>query len=200
MTDNTVSGIFGIRGTGKTSYLKGDKEFNLPGIFPVYQKKNMKVLIVDTFDHPKYRDITYLTPRKLVAFKEGIARTYVRPDQMPDLTRLICECNSLWNTLIVYEDAQKHQHKVLDRPTIRLIGDSKQKNMDIVFMFHNWFQAPKDLYLYLNYIEVFKTKDSPESRRESIQQAGYFDEAMSVYNEVKAHDSKYYHKFLDTGL
>ena len=81
---------------------------------------------------------------------------------------------------------------------MRLIGDSKQKNVDIIFMYHNWALAPKDLYRYLDFIEVFKTKDHPVVRKEDMP--GYYDDAVKVYNEVQAHPSNFYHKLINTDL
>jgi hypothetical protein len=81
---------------------------------------------------------------------------------------------------------------------MRLMGDSKQKNINIVYMYHNWALAPKDLYRYLDYIEIFKTKDTPAARKDDMP--GYFEEAMKIHTEVMKHPSLYYHKLLNTDL
>ena len=195
-TINTVSAIFGKRGTGKTVYLKGSEEFSQPGFIKAYLSKGMKVLIVDTFDHPSYRDIAIIKLELLSGWKKGVYRIFVRVEQMPDLCNLISE--TLWNTLLVFEDAHKHQCNKIDKSVMRLIGDSKQKNVDIIFMYHNWALAPKDLYRYLDFIEVFKTKDHPVVRKEDMP--GYYDDAVKVYNEVQAHPSNFYHKLINTDL
>lgn len=193
---NIVGAIFGMRGTGKTEYLKGNESLKLPGLIKSYIKKGMKVLIVDTFDHPSYRDIPIIKEEQFTVWKRGCYRIYVNVDKMPELCTAIAE--HLWNCLVVFEDSHKHQFRTIDRSIMRLIGDSKQKNIDILFMYHNWGLAPKDLYRYLDFIEVFKTKDHPAVRKDDMP--GYYEQAEQVYNEVKAHNSRYYHKFLNTEL
>lgn len=196
MTFNTISALFGRRGTGKTEYLKGNPDFKLPGVFNAYLQKNMKVLIVDTFDHPSYRDIPIIKPNQLEIWKRGVYRMFCRVDQMPDLVSLLNE--TIWNSFIVFEDAHKHQYNRIDRSIMRMIGDSKQKNIDMCFMYHNWSLAPKDLYRYLDLIEVFKTKDHPICRKDDMP--GYYEQALKAYEEVKANPSPFYHKLVTTDL
>lgn len=193
---NSVAAIFGMRGTGKTLYLKGSEEFKQAGFIKTYLKRGMKVLIVDTFDHPSYRDIPIIKPEQFSGWKKGCYRIFVRPDEMSDLCNAISE--NVWNCLVVFEDAHKHQHNKIDRSIMRLIGDSKQKNVDILFMYHNWALAPKDLYRYLDFIEVFKTKDHPICRKDDMP--GYYETALTVYEKVKKHPSRYYHLMIDTEL
>lgn len=199
---NTVNAVFGARGTGKTEYAKGNAAHNVKGIIPMYLRKGMKALIVDTIDHPSWRDVATITAAGLKKWGTSddrtVRRIFVSTTDMPRLNKVIN--TSVWNGLVIYEDAYKHQSEELDQPIIELIGDSKQKNVDILFMYHTWMHAPLDLYRYLDNIEVFKTKDSPESRKKTIQQAGYWDEAMQVYNEVRQHESRFYHKTISTGL
>lgn len=193
---NKVVGIFGRRGSGKTDYLKGNPVHNIPGLMNKYPARDMKVLIVDTIDHPSYREIPRITPEKLPYWKRGIYRLYDKKTVMPEMIEAIS--NHVWNTLIVFEDAYKHQKKTLDSNVVDLILDSKQKNLDIIFMYHAWILAPNDLYRLLDSIEVFKTKDTPEARKE--QMAGYYEDAIQVHNEVMKHESSFYHKSLNTEL
>lgn len=195
---NVIGAIFGQRGSGKTDYLKGNKKHSLPGLMNIYPKKNMKVLIIDTFDHPSYRDVKILPMDKLKLWNSGIYRVFTPAEDIPKLNKILNDSPKIWNTLLVYEDSYKHTFKKIDRSLIQLIADSKQKNIDIVFMYHNFGQAPPDLYRYLDYIELFKTKDSPECRKNFMP--GYFDLANKVYNEVKNHSNPFYHKLIDTGL
>lgn len=202
MTDtarfNLVAAIFGMRGTGKTEYLKGNKQYDLPGLLLPAVQQGKKALILDTFDHPSYFDVPIITPAKLKYWERGIFRCFVRPDEMGDLNKYINSLPSMWNTLIVYEDAYKHQAEKLDKPIKELIIDSKQKNIDLVFMYHAFSMAPKDLYRMIDLIELFKTKDHPSSRKEDMP--GYYEQALKAYTEVQAHPSRFYHQLINTEL
>lgn len=195
---NSISAIIGMRGTGKTAFFRGDKDFNIPAqIIPLYPAKGMKVLITDTLDHPKYRDIPIIKREQLAHWKKGVYRIICPSSGMKELNRLFC--TTLSNTLLVYEDAYKHTKEELDAAQEEILADSKQKNIDVLFMYHSWFQIPRQLYRdYLEYIEVFKTKDSPESRKDVLKIVGCYDEAMLVYEQVKNNPSRFYHKTLST--
>lgn len=188
--------IIGRRGSGKTEYLKGNEAFNLEGFLNIYANKGMKVLIVDTFDHPSYQDIKIIQPHQINSnWKKGVYRCFVRLNEIPKLLEIINE--NFWNGLLVFEDAYKHQYQKISRELMNLIGDSKQKNVDIIFMYHNWALAPKDLYRYLDYIEIFKTKDSPETRRDDMP--GCYEEVLKTWQQVMKHENKYYHLTVDCG-
>lgn len=195
---NLVGAIFGMRGTGKTEYLKGNESLNLPGLMKPTIEQGKKVLILDTFDHPSYFDVPIIKPQDLQYWKKGIYRCFVRPDDMAALNTHINSLKSMWNTLIVYEDAYKHQSEKLDKPIKELIIDSKQKNIDMVFMYHSFSMAPKDLYRMLDFIELFKTKDHPSARKDDMP--GYYEQALQVYEEVKNNPSRFYHKLINTEL
>ena len=193
---NKVCALFGTRGVGKTPFVIGDKDHGIPGLISIYLQKGMKVLIVDTLDHPKYRKFTTLSIDMLNRFKKGVARIFARPDMVQIINKKIEE--TIWNTFIVYEDAGKHQRGSLDDTIMQIIGDSKAKNNDILFMYHSWGQAPKDLYRYVELIEVFKTRDHPKCRKDDMP--GYYDDAVKIYDEVHKHPSRFFHKLLDTGI
>jgi hypothetical protein len=195
---NYVCAIFGMRGTGKTEYFKGNPQHNLPGLIKPTLQQGKKVLIIDTFDHPSYQDIPVIYPEQLKKWKRGVYRCFVRPDDMPQLNKMINELPSMYNTLLAYEDAYKHQAEKLDKTIKELIIDSKQKNIDMLFMYHAFSMAPKDLYRMLDLIQLFKTKDHPSSRKEDMP--GYYEEALKVYEEVKKHPSRFYNKLINTEL
>ena len=195
---NTVAAIFGQRGTGKTQYLKGNKELNLPGFFSSYLNKGMKILIIDTIDHPAYKEVPIIRIEQLKSWKKGVYRIFLRPSEIPQLINLLNTLPSAYNTLIVCEDAYKYIKDKFFEGLEEFIINSKQKNIDIIFMYHCWAWAPKDLFRVLDLIEVFKTKDSPAARKDSMP--GYFEDAMKVYNEVNKNRSLFYHKLLNTGL
>lgn len=193
---NTINMIIGKRGTGKTVYAKGDKSLGVEGLFNIYVQKGMKVLIVDTFDHPSYSEIPIITLDKINwAWKKGVYRYWCRVTDIPKALEHINE--NFWNGALFLEDAFKHQKEKLDRSMMNLIGDSKQKNVDMFFMYHNWGLAPRDLYRYVDYIEVFKTKDTPEERKRDLP--GCYVDVYKAYQEVMADPSEFAHKTVDCG-
>lgn len=194
---NKVFGIIGDRGTGKTKYAKGDSALNLVGLVNIYQRMGMKIILTDTIDHPAWRDVPILSPANFDKFNKGIGRIITKASQMPRTFDFLNHHPNAWNSLILMEDARKHTYNKVDPALIELIGDSKQKNIDIGFMYHCFAHAPMDLYRYFDFIELFKTKDSPLVRKEGL--TGCFDEAMRVYEKVKAHESRFFHALIDTG-
>lgn len=196
---NAIGAIFGQRGTGKTDYLRGNPQHNLEGLMNIYPKyKNMKVLIIDTFDHPSYSNVPVLKPDEFKKWQSGIYRIFTYAEDIPKLNRFINSSPSIYNTLLVYEDAYKHTSGKVDKSLRQILADSKQKNIDIVFMYHSFAQAPPDIYRLIDYIELFKTKDSPKCRESFMP--GYFDEAMKVYNSVKQNKNTFYHELITTEL
>lgn len=195
---NKVTALFGARGKGKTEFLRGNEKFKLPGFFKAALAKGQKVLIVDTINHPSYQDIPFITFEQLRTWKKGIYRIIIDPEQIAEFTAYLNSLDSLWNTLIVFEDAYKHTSERLSKPCKRLIIDSKQKNIDIIYMYHAFGWAPKDLYKVLQLIQLFKIGDHPECRKKDMP--GYYEEALKTYNEVQAHESDFYSKLIVTGL
>lgn len=203
---NKITAIIGGRGSGKSLFTLGskytakteDKALNIPGLFDLYiTHKKIKVLIVDTFDHPLYRNIPIMPMDKLHLWRSGIYRILIRPEAIAQFCKLLNNTNSIWNSAIFFEDAYKHTFKTVCKPMAELLGDTKQKNIDVFFMYWSYAMAPTDLYRLLDYIECFKTNDSPETRKGFMP--GYFEHAMEVYNEVRKSDFKYYHKTIETG-
>ena len=195
---NKVFAIFGQRGSGKTEFLKGNAELKIPGIINIYPQRTpaMKVLIIDTFDHPSYQNIPILKPKDLQYWQKGIYRCFTNAEDIPKLNRFLRDSPAIWNTLLVYEDAYKHTSKYIDKSLINLMADSKQKNIDICFMYHSFKQAPPDLYRYVDFIELFKTKDTPECRKDYMDV--YYNKATEIFNEVKNNKSPFFHKTIDT--
>jgi hypothetical protein len=195
---NKVAAIFGMRGTGKTEFLRGNEALKLPGIIKAFLTKGMKVLIVDTILHPSYKDVPQIQPEQLPKWKKGVYRVIVRPTQIPAFLAYLNTLHSVWNSLIVFEDAYKHQYNKLDQELKELIIDSKQKNIDIIFMYHSFAMAPKDLYRMLDLIELFKTKDHPQCRKDDMP--GYYSQAIATYTAVQKNASRFFHKTIDTEL
>lgn len=195
---NKVCVILGRRNSGKTLYLIGNKIYNLVGLLNIYLKKGLKVLIIDTLDHGHYKNVPVMALNKLKYFTTGIARIFLPPDDIPKLAKYINSLPNMWNSLIVFEDAVKHTFKNVSKPLRELLIDSKQKNIDVVLMYHSWMQIPADLYNMIDFIECFKTNDSPKTRADSMP--GYFETAFKIWSEVMADANQYAHKLIDATL
>lgn len=193
---NKITGIFGKRGTGKTIYTVGDEKLQVQGIINFYLARGMKVLVIDTIDHPKYRHLPWMPMHKYPYWKSGAYRIKIAAKDIEKVNKFLSDSNATWNTVLIYEDARKHTFKSVDDYMIALCGDSKQKNIEIFFMYHNFGECPPDLFRKLDYIDCFKTKDSPVCRKDLM--VGYFDHAMEIYNEVKHNKNPFYHKLIDS--
>lgn len=203
---NTVGTIIGQRGSGKTLFLLGsklsakesDRTLNIRGMIEAEMSSGIhKTLIIDTLDHPSYRRIPILTPKNWKSFRKGqVARCIVRPAEAPDFFKYINNSPHLLNTFIVCEDAVKYagKHRLV-REVENLIVDSKQLNIDMVFMYHSFTDTPTDLFTKMDYIQLFKTEDSPERRKGQLR---LFEKVLAAYEEVKHHPDRFYGKFIDT--
>jgi hypothetical protein len=203
MRFNLVGTIIGQRGTGKSIFLLGakysakpeDQKLKIPGLIDTALKNGFKVLIVDTLDHPAYRRIPILKQQEFLKFNKGVARTWLQPDEMRPFVDLINRSPHMNNTFVVFEDAGKYTEKNLPPEFKRLIMDSKQRNIDIVFMYHCFIDTPANIFTKADYIQLFKTEDSPKVRKNNLR---LYDKVEAVHTEVKNHKSRFYGKYIDT--
>lgn len=192
---NTINLLLGARGTGKTVFVTGDKEIKQECLIDIYINKGMKVLILDTYDHPSYAGIKIIKPEQINNnWKRGVYRCFCLPDDFEELLGIVY--NNFWNGAIIIEDAYKTQRGKTTRNLSRLIGDSKNKNIDIYLMFHTWKYVPKDLYTYLDYIELWKTKGMLTSREEN-ELADNYPAVEFAYNQVQKNPNPYYHQTIN---
>lgn len=183
---NNIYTVLGARSQGKTPFiLGGDYE---KGLANIYMQKGMSVLIIDELDHPKYRHVPFLHPDKYSSLSDnvGIYRTLATIDKMPFLMEKI---KNVWNTLIVYEDCHKYFGRRFTKNEIAIIGNSKNQNNCLVFMHWSFGFVQLDLYRMTNYFILFKTGDSPESRKQHIR--GYDAKMMKAYEELQKRKSGY---------
>jgi hypothetical protein len=155
---NMISLVFGTRGTGKTTYFKGDEKLKLEGIIDLYIDRDpkQKILIVDLFDSPVWKDIPLITIEKLTRWKSGIYRIFHRDIEM--LFKILDQ--HCYNTVIIFEDATKYIKKKLPESLNDLLIDSKQKNNDVFFAFHYLMAAHPDLVRISDYVVFFKTNET----------------------------------------
>lgn len=160
---NKVFLIAGTRGTGKTDFTK--IQVILPS--PMGRK-----IIVDSFDNPVWRNmkswkhpemealtIPVLTKDELAHDDQGIFRVF-----SPHTRGVMKAIEELcFNSLLVFEDATKYIGDRLNDEVNRFVLDSKQKNLDLVFIFHSLSDIPRDLVRIADFLTLFKTNESWDS-------------------------------------
>lgn len=181
------------RGGGKTPLvIGGDWE---KGMAKLWQEKGMSTLIVDTFPHPKYAHVEIIKPSQygLLSSKPGIYRTLSSVNNMPFLME---ELTKVYNTLIVFEDCYKYIGEKFSDPEVALIGDTKQKNVDLLYMHWCWGWASPDLLRITNYYVIGPTSDSPEVRKPYLK--GCYDVVMDAHKKVST--GKHPYLVVDSGI
>lgn len=174
---NHVTLIFGGRGTGKTTY----------GKTLVKSSQMKKKFIVDTFDHPSYKEYKDLNLKDLNKKLEN--DTYHLWDKNTNgMMKAVAENPNFWNSLIVFEDATKYLEGNISEDVKMFILDTKQKNINLVFMFHDFNSCPPRLFKWCDFITVFKTKEVFERQRTRIS---CYDLIEPYYNKVKNSSNPY---------
>jgi hypothetical protein len=165
MRNNIVSLIVGTRGTGKTDFVK-----NL-----LYQSKIgfKKQLVVDTFDsdvwknlktftapHQENVSVPVLPPENFSRWLTGLYRMFHSDTDY--LMQLIQDHAN--NCQIVFEDATKYVGSKLSKDMKKFVLDSKQKNLDLIFIFHSLGSVPPDLIRVADTLTLFKTNEGEPSK------------------------------------
>jgi len=163
---NAITLIVGFRGTGKTTFARS--------FFENYSK----VLVLDTNDHPAYRDLAEIEPRQLRRWKKGHKRLF-RGDPKQNLAAIE---NDVSNALIVFEDARKYIKRTLPEELERMITDSKQRNNDIFLLYHSLSMIPPFLFQSIDYLTLFFTKESLGSSLRS--KLPFFDLVAAAHQKV----------------
>jgi len=145
-----------------------------------------KILVVDTFEHPDYTDFQTITADMLPRWKNGRKRIIYRSDE--DLQAIN---ESVFNTLIVLEDCSKYITGDLSAPLRGIIFDSKQKNNDVVIMYHGFRFIPPKLLSNVNYITLFKIGENLSASKQKIPN---YDELLKAHNQIQSSSNPYINK------
>lgn len=184
---NDIYAVIGSRGTGKTPFIMGGDEEQ--GLAKIFLQKGMSVLILDTLNHHKYGHIPTLHPKdySLTSDKIGIYRTLANVD---NINRIIeFHLSKVWNTFIVFEDAYKYTGTKFEQSMRTVIGDSKQQNNELLYMYSCWAWTPIDLVRQANYFIVFKTADGPECRAGNL--GGCLNDVREAHATVMRGEKRY---------
>lgn len=177
---NRVIMIVGGRGSGKT-VLGKNLQNRLLSLHP--EKYG---LVVDTFDHPRYRN-GYIT------IHPGMIKRIAQPGKYrvfgSNTFDIMTEIQqSAHNACILFEDASKYVPANVPEEVRNFVLDSKQRNLDLFFMFHGFGFVPPALYRLVDGIYVLRTNDTPDTRKSLIP---CYDEVKAAFERVRASNDPY---------
>lgn len=159
---NKVSLIVGGRGVGKTDFTKRVMK----------SSHHSKQLVVDTFDNPPWRTMaTHDDLHNNDSFpiidvgmlKRWSAGRYRVAESNISITmaNIMKYAN---NSLIIFEDATRYIGSKPSEEIKNFVLDSKQKNLDLIFVFHSLMSVPPDLVRWSDTLTLFKTNEGAPSK------------------------------------
>lgn len=177
---NKIYIFLGTRNSGKTYYYQ-----NI--LLPRLQNNFQKILVIDTFEHPKYADYQTITVDMLSRWKSGKKRIVIK-----SLTEVATALDLyIRNTLIVFEDSTKYFRNNLPDVVYKIIYDSKQKNNDLLFMYHGFKKIPPEFLDNANYLFLFKMVEKIKKYEHKIPDFEIVEPAwMQVQNSKEEHPCK----------
>jgi hypothetical protein len=187
--------MVGGPGTGKTDFVKGNPEVNVPGLIPLYLKKGMSVIVYNNIDHPKYRDVKTISINDLPRLKKGVFRI-IGDDFSTDVEQLRLHA---YNALIVFEDSYKYVPDRFPKPLISLILDPKQKNIDVIFMYHSWGWVARDMGRRVDGWLVCQTADLPGAKFNK-KEMPYLDDLEKICITVNKSKNRFQKKMYLTNI
>jgi hypothetical protein len=173
--ENKVTIIIGRRGSGKTTFIQ--KAMKAAGL---------KILIVDTHDHPAYSEYQIIQPEQINYWIKNTKRIIVKHSNFSQVVAPVFDV--LKNTTVVFEDATKYIRKNLPATLTDFVLDTKQKNVDIFFLYHSFSVVPPDLYKFTDYITVFKTNENIDTSKSKI---AAYDIIEAAHKKVMSDKNEY---------
>lgn len=160
--NNLVSLIVGGRGVGKTDFTKRMMKASL----------HSKQLVVDTFDNPPWRTMKthddlhnndHYPVIDIELLKRWSSGKYRLAESNTSKTMEVI-MNYSNNALIVFEDATRYIESKPSQSIKNFVLDSKQKNLDLIFVFHSLMSVPPDLVRWADTLTLFKTNEGNPSK------------------------------------
>jgi molybdopterin-guanine dinucleotide biosynthesis protein len=171
---NMVILLAGKRGTGKTTLIKKE----------VLAHSRLKCLVVDTFDSPVWRELPALNDTALTRWKAGNYR-YFNSDTKHVMSMIE---KHVYNTTIIFEDATKYVGSKLTDDVRKFVLDSKQKNLDLVFIFHSLTSIPSELVRIADALTLLKVGDKPNS---TTVRSKYEEPVLEALDKVRKSKDPY---------
>jgi hypothetical protein len=132
---------------------------------------------MDTFDNPGYSLFANIDTDLLKRWR--LPNTYRIFGSDTDSIFATIQTH-FYNGLVVFEDASKYIRRQLSDDVRKFILDSKQKNIDLIFVFHGFSYAPPEMWRIVDAVTLFKC-DNPAYRKTDIVN---FDQVEQAWNEV----------------
>ncbi len=185
---NTVILVIGARGVGKTDKIKNDI---------ICSSKKRKKYLIDTADNDVWKSLkTHLRPanhaikvpilplEKLYMQPVGLHRILEgNPKKVfPELHR------TTRNALLIIEDGTRYIKGTLSPAFLDILYDTKQRNNDLVIVFHALGSVPPDLVRGADKIVLFKTQESFNRNKYPFPNLEYWME------KIRAHESRFFCK------
>ncbi len=184
MRVNTVNIIIGGRGTGKTYTILHDVIENYQTADP-----DKKILVLDTFNAPAYSGVENVDRSNIKRWKKGVKRFLISavPQEFDaDIDYIAKTC---YNTVIILEDSGRFVGSALRSSVLKLVTDTKQKNIDLYLVFHALMQVPPRLIQLADYILLHKTN---ETLTKTLQNKYPFPDLHKAFYSVQKNKNKYY--------
>jgi hypothetical protein len=154
---NQIILVIGRRGEGKTW-------FTLNKLLP---KMKLKKLVVDVFDHPDYSQFgKSISLHHFDRFNTSGKNARIYGYDINDLMPLIN--TKISNTVILFEDSKRYIEPNIQKDFRRLIIEHRNKNIDLVFQFHNLADVPPYLAAMYNVVVLFRTNDNFDKSMEKF--------------------------------
>lgn len=191
--NNLVICIAGNRGRGKTDFCKNlirrQREKRLQNPNEISFQKTVVVDTFDsapwrtmkTFDHPEgVNEVIHRLPiGKLPYLKDGVWRLF--GSNTAEIQKMIERY--LLDAFVIYEDATKYIGSKLTEDFKKFVYDTKQKGIDIVFVFHSITAIPRDLIRCSDGLFLFKTGEQFSQVKNKVGHVPGIEEAMQRLNE-----------------
>ena len=182
---NDIIVVVGNRGTGKTDFIKK----------LVQASKMPKKLVIDTFDSPVWRNmkthdflqgentaIPLMDVDDIPFHKQGLYRVFNEDTDLLEY-HIQKHCS---NSLLVVEDASRYYSSKLTKQQKNYLLNSKQKNCDIILVFHFLATLPTELLKMADYLTIFKTGEKFVDEKKF-----YFSDFKDAFTEVFESKNQY---------
>jgi len=167
---NKVNIIVGRRGCGKTELIL--KVINAIG-------NSKRVLIIDTIDHPKYINFQIIEPYQVKGWIKGTKRILVKHSNLEQIFHEVF--TTFKNGVVIFEDCTKYIKRKLPVDLLDFVIDTKQKNVDLHFLYHSFAAVPPDLFRNADNITTFKTQENIETCKSKLPN---YDVCKTAWHKV----------------